>query len=142
MSSSPACVDASFVGRLFLGPDDFAFWQLLENWYAEGKTMHAPALLAHELTNVFYRYRRAGYLSSASAKLALDAALGLPITLDDDAQLHRAAMRMAATAATYDAHYLALAERLGAELWTADAKLARHAAGSGVTVNLVGRAGA
>ena len=140
MGASTVCVDASFVARLFLGPDDAGYWKVLEGWRAEGKTMSAPALVAYELTNVFYRCHRAGYLSLASARLALDAALGLPIRLEDDTDLHREAVAIAASAgsaATYDAHYLALARRLNAELWTADARLAHRAGPGGPTVRLV-----
>ncbi len=143
MSSSAACVDASFVARLFLGPDDEVFWKVLENWQEGGGSLHAPSLLCFELANVFHRCRRAGYLSQATSELVLDAALNLPIRIDTDTSLHLAALRTAAayeSAATYDAHYLALAARLGAELWTADAKLAQNAAARGVAARLVGRA--
>ena len=141
MSNSTACVDASFVARLFLGPDEHPFWELLESWQAEGVSMRAPSLLTFEISNVFYRCNRACYLSLAATDLALDAVLDLPIRLDDDPALHRAALRIATTcgaAASYDAHYLALAERLGAPLFTADARLARQSAGTGVVVNLIG----
>ena len=43
-----------------------------------------------------------------------------------DAHLHQEALKMANLyniSATYDAHYLALAERLQVELWTADRRL-------------------
>lgn len=43
-----------------------------------------------------------------------------------DIQLHQQALKIATTyrlPATYDAHYLALAERLNIELWTADRRL-------------------
>lgn len=140
MSNSAICVDASFVARLFLGPDEQPYWALLETWTGQGTTMYAPSLLAYEVSNVFYRYHRAGYLSLVSANLVIDAALGLPIRLQDDLALHRAAARIATmyqAAAVYDAHYLALAERLGAPLWTADAELARQSATTGIAVNLV-----
>lgn len=145
MSASTVCVDASFVARLFLGPDDNGFWEILESWHAEGAAMCAPSLITYELTNVFYRCHRAGYLSLASARLALDAALGLPIRLEGDTGLHRDATRIAAnagSAASYDAHYLALAERLGTELWTADARLAREPGPGGPVVRLVPRSSA
>jgi len=140
MGVSTVCVDASFVARLFLGPDDAEFWEVLEEWHAEGTTMSAPALITYELTNAFYRCHRAGYLSLASARLALDAALELPIRLEGDAGLLRESVRIAAaagSAAAYDAHYLVLAQRLSAELWTADARLARQAGPGGPTVRLV-----
>jgi predicted nucleic acid-binding protein len=142
MSSSTVCVDASFVVRLFMGPDDLKYWVVFEGWCAEGKTIHAPGLMAYELANAFYRYHHAGYLSLASAELAVDAALGLPIRLETDGALHRAAMRIADTAgrpATYDAYYLGLAERLNAELWTADARLAREASTPRPVIRLIGQ---
>ena len=142
MSSSAACVDASFVARLFLGPDDEVFWKVLEDWQESGGSLHAPGLLRFELANVFHRCRRAGYLSQATSELVLEAALDLPIRIDNDTSLHLAALRTAASsgsAATYGSHYLALAARLDAELWTADAELAECAASCGVTARLVGR---
>lgn len=137
MSSSTVCVDASFIARLFLGPDDAKYWAILDSWCAEQKSIYAPALIAYELANAFYRLQRAGRISLPAAELALDGALGLPVRLANDTDLHRAALRIASDTelpATYDAHYLALAEGLDAELWTADAELA-HA------VTQAGRAG-
>jgi len=140
MSSSTVCVDASFVVRLFMGPDDSRFWDILGGWYDQGVNIYAPGLMSYEVANAFYRYHRAGYLSQASAELAVDAALGLPIRLESDGALHRAAVRIAEAAgwpAIYDAHYLALAERLNAELWTTDARLARDVGKQGPAVRLI-----
>jgi predicted nucleic acid-binding protein len=58
----------------------------------------------------------------------LQAALAMPLQLHGDPALHLSALAMAerfALPAAYDAHYLALAERLGAEFWTGDGRLAR-----------------
>ena len=141
MGSSTVCVDASFIVRLFLGPDEAAYWELLEGWNAERTSICAPGLVLYEVCNAFYRLQRAGYLSQASTELVVDAALSLPIRLESDAALLRAALRIAASAgspAAYDAQYLALAERLGAELFTADARLARQPCDGHPTVRLVG----
>ncbi|MBF2021886.1 MAG: type II toxin-antitoxin system VapC family toxin [Hydrococcus sp. C42_A2020_068] len=57
----------------------------------------------------------------------------LGIRFYGDADLHRQALKIAQhynIPATYDAHYLALAERLGIELWTVKAKpLSEHGPG-------------
>ena len=47
--------------------------------------------------------------------------------LHSDGELHERAIHLAerySLNAAYDAHYLALADRLGAEFWTADRRLA------------------
>ncbi|MBK7316739.1 type II toxin-antitoxin system VapC family toxin [Candidatus Villigracilis affinis] len=50
--------------------------------------------------------------------------LELPITLVNEANLHMKAREIArCNPATYDAHYLALAEWMEIDLWTADMRL-------------------
>jgi len=58
----------------------------------------------------------------SEAEALLDVALRLDLVLHDDPELHKHALKLAqrfSLPATYDAHYLALADQLGAELWTA-----------------------
>ena len=141
MSASAVCVDASYVVRMFLGPDDAEAWEQWETWLSEGRSIHAPHLLAYEVANALYRYHRAGYLSLAAVELALDAALGLPLRLESPGALHLAAVRLAADLglpATCDAHYLGLARHHDAELWTADARLAREVGDVEARVRLLG----
>jgi predicted nucleic acid-binding protein len=125
-NSSTVCVDASTVIRLLIGPDNEAVKQLWDSWTDQGIHMVAPTLLHYEVTNGLYRQMRAGLLIPESVREALDIALALPVELVGDPDLHRRAGELAATyrlPAAYNAHYLALAERLGVELWTADARL-------------------
>jgi len=144
MSSSIVCVDASFVARLFMGPGEDEAWKLVDHWIENGTAIHAPTLLVYELTNVVHRYHRAGFLSAVSAELVRDAVAGLPLTLEPHDSLGRMALRIAGAAgmpATYDAFYLALAERYDADLWTADRRLAAGAGEYASRVRLLGGQG-
>ncbi len=79
-------------------------------------------------------------LSAGAVDLALQAALALPLRLYGEAHLHARALALAARLdlpAAYDAHYLALAEWLGGELWTADGRLARAVGASLPWVRLI-----
>jgi predicted nucleic acid-binding protein len=90
--------------------------------------------------NAIYRYHRAGYLSLATTEMVVDAALGLPVIRESPAPLHTAAIRLAAEArlpASCDAHYMALARLLDADLWTADARLAREVGEDGRRINVL-----
>jgi predicted nucleic acid-binding protein len=128
MHSSTVCVDANLVIRLVADPSDEPVRQLWERWDIERQQLAAPTLLRYELTNALYRYQKQGFMSGSSAQLALRAALSLPISLHGEADLHWRALDLAqrfSLPAAYDAHYLALAEHLGAAFWTADQRLAR-----------------
>jgi predicted nucleic acid-binding protein len=69
-------------------------------------------------------------MSPQEASKALDLALRLRLILFGNAELHRRALAWAGKVrlpATYDAHYLALADLFCAELWTDDRQLAQAA---------------
>lgn len=127
MRNSWVCVDANLVLRLVSDPDDALVRQLWQHWRNEQCPVAAPTLLRYEVTNALYRSRRAGLLSASSVSSALQVALDVPLQLFGDSALHTSALAIAdryTLPAAYDAHYLALAERLGAEFWTADERLA------------------
>jgi len=121
------CVDSSVVLPLVIEHplSDVALnqWQ---GWKTENCRFVAPTLLHYEITNVLHRYCVAGLFSQITTYTSLQAALVLQIMLYDDNALHYSARNIALThklPATYDAYYLALSERLGAEFWTADRRL-------------------
>lgn len=130
MRSSTArwvCVDASFVVPLVTRPHEGSpFAQRWRGWHEAGLHPAAPTLLCYEVANALHRYVVHGTLLPSQAEAALDAALDLGFVWFGDAELHRRALEIAGEyglPAVYDAHYLALAERLTAELWTADRRL-------------------
>jgi predicted nucleic acid-binding protein len=141
MSSSWLCVDANLVIRLVVDPSDRAIQQLWEQWATERRQLAAPTLLYYEVANALYRYQALGLMSASSVQLALKAALALPIHMHGEPDLHRRALDLAerfSLPAAYDAHYLALAEQLNGEFWTADGKLARAVQGALPWVHTVG----
>ncbi len=126
MSNSWICIDANLVVRLVADPADTVVRRQWEQWDADRCQLAAPTLLYYEVTNALCRYQNAGFLAPASAQLALRAALALPIRLHGEAEIHQRAVRLAerfSLPTASDAHYLALAEWLGGEFWTADGKL-------------------
>jgi predicted nucleic acid-binding protein len=120
------CIDAGFVVRRVVFPDDRAVQHRWDRWDQEQTRLVAPSLLYYEVTNALYRYQRQGHLRGETVDVALEVALSLSVELVDDTALHREAKAMAeryGLPATYDAHYLALAERLQVDLWTTDERL-------------------
>lgn len=125
-NSSTICLDANIIIRLTLKIDDLVIKQLWDSWILQEYRLVAPTLLYYEIANGLYKQEKAGLLSSEFIRDALDFALTLPIQLAGDPALHQRARELAAQyrlPATYDAHYLALAERLNIELWTTDVRL-------------------
>lgn len=133
------CVDASVAVKWVL-PEEHA--NAARNLYltalAAANPVIAPPLFPIEVTNILYQQvRRHGRLSAAAALTLLDDFLAFPVELRNPDGLHRDALAIAAEvrlSATYDAHYLALAQRLGCDFWTADRRLVRQ---SGETLPFV-----
>lgn len=104
---------------------------LLVDHVVRGVRVVGPHLLPIEFTNVVRQRMRHEGLSHDEAIDALDRFFALPVELRPRVEasaesLHRAALSLAERfdlAATYDAHYVALAEILGCDYWTADQPL-------------------
>jgi predicted nucleic acid-binding protein len=126
MSNTHLCVDANLVIRLIADPDDEVVRDLWETWDGERQQIAAPTLLFYEVANTLYRYHKLGLMSLAAVELALEAALALPLRVHGGPELHGRALKLAERfnlPEAHDAHYLALAECLGAEFCTADTRL-------------------
>src|SRR2546428_3015108 len=101
---------------------------LLNEWNNKGMVMIAPALLTYEVTNVLYQNMRKGKINLDQAKKILIEVLAIGIELDfsNNSTLSKRAFELAHQfnlLATYDPHYVALAERENCEFWTADSRL-------------------
>jgi predicted nucleic acid-binding protein len=125
-------VDASFTFKLlFPGPLQATVHELMTEWVNDGYTLYAPTLWVYETTSALYKMINLTSLTPDEGQRALTLAQGLGVQLipPNDAQTRLAlswTVRLDRTAA-YDSFYLALAETLRCELWTADKRL-RNAA--------------
>jgi predicted nucleic acid-binding protein len=142
MTAGVVCVDANFVVYLVSSdPPETRFRDLWDQWQESEYRITAPALIYFEVSNSFHRLAVGRLLLPERASQFLEDALNLNITLYSDAELHQRALTLArqlTLPATYDAHYLALAQRLGAEFWTADRRLVQAVQATLPWVNLVG----
>jgi predicted nucleic acid-binding protein len=131
-------VDATVAVKLVFAEDDSALaFELVASQLVAREELVAPDLLRYELTNVVRQRVRRGELTAERAPVVLETLLGLriqykPWPRDEPWGLHARAFALAEEfdlPAAYDAHYIALAETLGCDLWTADARLVRAVAG-------------
>jgi predicted nucleic acid-binding protein len=125
-NSSTICVDANIIIRYLLNPDDTPIQNLWKTWIAKETQLVAPALLFFEVTNGLYKYQKNKAVSPEIIRKTLELSLDLPINLVNETNLHLRAQEIATQydlPAAYDAHYLALAEWLDIDLWTADMRL-------------------
>lgn len=120
-----ACVDASLVVRIL--DADSAVVPVWERLVHLDGDLIAPSLLHYEVANVLHQQQRGGMIRAQRAADGLWRVMNLPIELYGDARLHSRALEIACEhqlPATYDAHYVALAERFRVPLWTCDRRLA------------------
>lgn len=131
-SYSKVCLDANLIVRMH-DPDSAEFPIVIrawDRWVASRIEIVAPSLLRYEVTNAVFRSARQGILSRDSAVGIIQSLDQLPIRFHDSVELSIAAFKIAQSLdlpATYDAHYLALAQQERAELITADRRLVRAA---------------
>jgi predicted nucleic acid-binding protein len=132
MSSKNVVVDASFALSLVLdSPFSQEIQDLWTGWLQRDLEIAAPQLWLYEITSAIHKIHMLQKVSVASALAALEAVISLEvhIVVADPEQCRSAfawASRLNQTA-TYDGFYLALAEKLDAEFWTVDQRLASAA---------------
>lgn len=127
MTISWVCVDASLVVKLVVeephSPEVRTLWR---TWQHAGYEIAAPPLLRYEVTSVLHKHVTQGLRTAGESQQALEHALAFDIQYLEPGDFHRQAFNVAdrlGRPAAYDAHYLALAEHLGCEFWTADERL-------------------
>lgn len=105
--------------------------QQMKLWQDNGTELFVPMLWGYEVITVMRKTVVAGMITADDASKALDLIFKLNIQLIPlTAQFYQATFEWAARlnqSQAYDAAYLALAEQLGAEFWTADKRLADRA---------------
>jgi predicted nucleic acid-binding protein len=123
------CVDSSVAVKWsFVEEHSRQARALLRAALEQSEPIIAPPLLPSEVANVIRQRIRQGQLDRAAARAVLAQFLAIPISLQAPATLYESALVLADEynlPAVYDAHYVALAEMLGAVFWTADQRLLR-----------------
>ena len=122
-------VDASLAVKWLVDEEDSdKAHTVLESWVAQDVSRIAPYLMPFEVANALHRRVARSELSLGNSARMMTRLLGSRIELYQSPSLHVRALELASQlsqAAVYDAHYLALAEEFGCELWTADQRFYR-----------------
>jgi predicted nucleic acid-binding protein len=109
---------------------------LLDRWLDEGESLFSPSLWEYEATTAIRKYAVQQSATPERTERAMRTLDDLPLqSIPTDPDLRRAALAWAKRLghhAAYDGFYVALAERLETELWTADRRLANGCAALGV----------
>ena len=120
--TEPLVLDSSAIVALLVDAGPAGDW--VASTSREG-FLAAPALALFETANILRRQQLARRLERAEANLAHRDLLTLPLQLWPYPALAGRAWDLRGTLTTYDASYVALAERLGARLVTLNHRLAR-----------------
>jgi len=127
--SNVVVVDASIALKWTINEaDSSTALALLADWTYREIEVHAPSLLAYEVTNALYRRIRKGEIPFYDARRGLTEIIYKVVEFDfpEEPDFNIRAMELGqqfGLPATYDSHYLALAESKECELWTADLRM-------------------
>jgi predicted nucleic acid-binding protein len=106
-----------------------------KRWQEDGVTLYAPLLWEYEFVSALRKGVALGVLLEEQVASAITHVFALDIeSVSPEPGDHGDAIRWAARlgyVVAYDAQYLALAERMGADFWTADRRLATRARETG-----------
>ena len=103
---------------------------IARSWEGRGVQTAAPHFMPVEVANALHRRVTRNEMSVEEAVGLAESLLASGIELRDPPDLYGRALELASRleqGAVYDAHYLALAEALDCELWTADETFFRAA---------------
>jgi predicted nucleic acid-binding protein len=107
-------------------PDSPVARRLWSEWEEQDIDVVSPSLWAYEVTSVIRNKVHRGKITSDEGEKAFAIIHKLGVRLIAPSDLHERAWEMAKKLnrpAAYDAHYLALAQTLDCEFWTADERL-------------------
>ncbi len=123
-------VDANLLVAIVSGDGRGALvFEKLTEWISNDVELHAPSLAQYEVANALTRLIVAGTFHADRLEQAWDRLWLLPIEyhpIGDAKRVTEIALGLKRQTA-YDAAYLALAEKLSAEVWTLDGPLYRNA---------------
>lgn len=127
---SPVTIDASYTLRMLL-PNRIQpkLYEQMAIWQENDVQLYAPTLWQYEVTSTLAKLVHLRELTKEISEEVLEMALALDISMvAPDESICRTALDWTYRlnrASAYDSFYLALAELLQGELWTADRKLVR-----------------
>jgi predicted nucleic acid-binding protein len=130
MNNEVVVVDANIAIKWVLIESDSEIAKaMLAEWKKKMMVIYVPTLLTYEVTDILYREVRAGRITSQTAIDGINMILrAVSPVYSRNSALNLRAMALAkhfGLPATYDSHYLALAERKDCSFWTADARMWR-----------------
>ena len=137
MVSSPVVVDTSIAVKWVVEEaDSREAISLKASWLGHGLQASAPDLLTREFNSALFGKVRAGGMALSEAIDTLARWESLDIVIYDSNPFHRRALELAVFVhhdEIYDLYFLALAESLNCELWTADQRFHRRVNNSTLT---------
>ena len=128
MTTKLAIIDASLVIKTLMPNAELVACQGVLA-HLDGVQLAAPALWVYEITSTFAKAVHFGQITQEEGRQAIQQALALGVNIiaPDEAQslLAYAWTLKLQRGAAYDSFYLAVAEALEADFWTADQRLFR-----------------
>ena len=124
-------VDASLAFKWLVDEGDSDQAGLLaEAWTSRGIRTTAPYFMIAEVANILLQRIKRGEIDVGESSRLIAELLDTGVQLHHSLGIHQRAVELATElgqGAVYDCHYLALAELLDCEMWTADERFFRSA---------------